>query len=243
MSRLLLFIIMLPNISLANRWDDLRFSNLKAGTNYSISIGSGFYVNEENIITNRHVVENCHNIAVRGAVKPTLVQLVLVDKELDLALLKSPNPSNRVPYLRNNHDAIKAGDILFSIGYPLETGETGEYIIKEAKVLATKEDHNKLTHIEFTDNVNNGNSGGPLLDKNSNLVGVVTAKLTYTYNDPSIPSKEVALAIGVEGLITFLKKAGVTYASSSTYDIFTNYHVDRLTKDYVVNIHCVHNVN
>jgi len=235
--------MILPNIVLADAWDDLRFNNLPLGKTYPIGIGSGFYINDEHIITNRHVVENCKNIAIRGAVKPTLAQLILVDKELDLAVLKSPIPPNRTPYLRNNHDAIKAGDILFSIGYPLESGEIGEYIIKEATVLATKEDSNNLTHIEFTDNVDHGNSGGPLLDKNSNLVGVVTAKLTYKYNDPSIPPKEVALAISVEGLIEFLKKANITYASSSTYDIFTNYHVDRLTKDYVVNIHCVQSAN
>ena len=82
-----------------------------------------------------------------------------------------------------------------------------------------------------------------MLDKNSNLVGVVTAKLTYKYNDPSIPEKNVAIAISVEGLIEFLKKAGILYSSSSTYDIFTNYHVDRLAKDYVVNIHCIQNAD
>ncbi len=244
MSRSLLFIIILPCISLADHWDDVRFEGLIPGKHYPINIGSGFYVNQENIITNKHVVENCKNIAVRGAVDPTLVELLLVDKELDLAVLKSPHPPNRTPYLRNNYDEIKVADILFSIGYPLQRGETGEYIIREAEVLATKKDKKtSFTHIEFTDNVNHGNSGGPLLDKNSNLVGVVTAKLTYKYNDPSIPEKNVAIAISVEGLIEFLKKAGILYSSSSTYDIFTNYHVDRLAKDYVVNIHCIQNAD
>ena len=59
-----------------------------------------------------------------------------------------------------------------------QQGETGNYIILEAKVLNTRKDSDTgFSHIEFTDNVNHGNSGGPLLDKNSNLVGVVTAKL------------------------------------------------------------------
>jgi len=113
--------------------------------------------------------------------------------------------------------------------------------LRQKHLIQDKDTDTGFTHIEFTDNVNHGNSGGPLLDKNSNLVGVVTAKLVYKYSDPNIPPKNVALAIGVEGLINFLKRSNVPYASSSSYDIFTNYHVDRLTKDYVVNIHCIQN--
>lgn len=241
--RLLLFIIFLipSGFAIANEWDDVRFYNLQPGKKYQISMGSGFFVNRDTVVTNKHVVERCKNIAIRGAVKPTLAKLILVDKEMDIAVLHSPNSSKKVPYLRNNHDEVKVGDILFSVGYPLERGESGEFIVKQAKVLKTKTDiKSGYEDIEFTDNVNHGNSGGPLLDKNSNLVGIVTAKLTYKYDDPNIPPKHVALAIGVEGLIEFLKKNDIYYASSSSYDIFTNYHVDKIAKDYVVNIHCVH---
>lgn len=242
MLKYVIFFIVISTVAHASDWDDIRFQNLEPGKTYPIIIGSGFFVNQDNIVTNKHVVENCLNIAVRGAVKPTLVKLLLVNDKLDLAVLQSPLAPMRVPYLRNNHSEINIGDTLFSIGYPLERGESGNYIILEAKVLNTRKDTDTgFTHIEFTDNVNHGNSGGPLLDKNSNLVGVVTAKLTYKYSDPNIPPKNVALAIGVEGLIDFLKKSNVLYASSSSYDIFTNYHVDRLTKDYVVNIHCIQN--
>lgn len=241
--RWLLFIISTIHAcySLANDWDNIRFYNLQPGKEYQISMGSGFFVNKDTIVTNKHVVEKCKNIAIRGAVEPTLAKLIFIDKEMDIAVLRSPKASKKVPYLRNNHDEVKVGDILFSIGYPLERGESGEFIVKQAEVLRTKTDiKSGYEDIEFTDNVNHGNSGGPLLDKNSNLVGIVTAKLTYKYDNPNIPPKHVALAIGVEGLIEFLKKNDIYYASSSTYDIFTNYHVDKIAKDYVVNIHCVH---
>lgn len=242
MYKKLLFIILLLSEAVANDWDALRFKGLKPGVPYGVSIGSGFFVNSDMIVTNRHVVENCINIAVRGAVKPTLVTLHLVDKELDLALLKSPLSPDNVPYLRNNSEKIAIGDILFSIGYPLEKGDIGEYVIKQANVISTNVTKSGFSEIEFTDTVNHGNSGGPLIDKNSNLVGVVTAKLVYKYpEDSGIPDKVVSMAIGVDGLIEFLKRAGVHYASNSTYDIFTNYSIDRLVKRYVVNIHCIQN--
>ena len=115
-------------------------------------------------------MEQCKNIAIRDVVKPTLTRLILVDKEMDIAVLHSLNLSKKVSYPRNNHDEVKVGDILFSVGYPLEWGESGEFIVKQAKVLKTKTDvKSGYEDIEFTDNVNHGNSSGPLLDKTLTL--------------------------------------------------------------------------
>lgn len=241
MKRALLSLILISNYCAASSWDDIRFKGLEPGHTYSIDIGTGFFVNSEMIVTNKHVVSDCANIAVRGATQPQLVVLYAKDNQLDLALLKANIPSKNVPYIRNNYTEVKKDDMLFSIGYPLEKGESGEYVIKEAKVIdVTKYDDTKFTKIEFTDSVEHGNSGGPLLDKNSNLVGVVTAKITYYIpGQTAIPKRTVAMAIGVDGLQEFLKRNNIPYASSSTYDIFTNYHVDKLTRDYVVNIHCI----
>jgi len=222
-------------------WDEVRFSRLKGGMEYEISSGTGFYVNDENIITNRHVVKNCKNIAIRGAVAPQLATLILVDENLDLALLKAKSPPVRVPYLRINYDVISAGDILFTVGYPLDRSKTGEYLIKEAQVITIKDhtDKTNFTNIQFTDTVNHGNSGGPLLDRSSNIVGVVTAKLTrYSADDPD-NKESFGFAIGLDGLFDFLKRNNITYSSNATYDIFTNYNVDKAAQDYVVNIHCV----
>ncbi|MES2215285.1 MAG: serine protease [Pseudomonadota bacterium] len=234
--------ICIYNAEASSLWDEVRFDKLQSNVTYTISSGTGFYVNRENIVTNRHVVEKCLNIAVRGAVEPQLATLILVDTELDLALLKVNTPSKRVPYLRINYDKISPNDILFTVGYPLDHGKTGDYVVREAKVLhvSDRTDNTKFTNIQFTDIIDHGNSGGPLLDKNSNIVGVVTSKLTtYDPNDPEHTKASMGMAIGVDGLIDFLKRNHVFYASNATYDIFTNYKVERLAKDYVVNIHCV----
>lgn len=223
------------------KWDEVRFHGLPNNATYDINIGTGFYINEDTIVTNAHVVSDCLNIAIRGAVPSERVKLYLLEPELDIALLRSSPANVKVPYIRTNYDAIKEGDMLFSIGYPLEHGKRGEYIIKEAQVIKVYQDpKNKFSKIEFTDNVDHGNSGGPLLDKNSNLVGVVTAKHRYyDPNNPKITIKSVAAAISVEALQKFLKHHSITFASNYSYEIFTHFAVDNLTKHYVVNIHCV----
>jgi len=239
-----LLALFIPSITFADaksNWDNIRFAGLPEGKSYNISMGSGFFVNRNYIVTNRHVVTDCKNIAIRGAVAPTLVKLVKLDTDLDLALLYSESQPEKIPYLRINYDQISKNDILFTVGYPMEHGETGEYIIKQAQVIdVTKNPNNGLSSISFTDVVNHGNSGGPILDKNSNISGVVTAKITY-YEDQArtIPSKSIGIAIGLDGLIDFLRTNHIFFAANSTYDVFTNYNPDSIVRDYVVNIHCI----
>ncbi len=237
------WVILLPYTAFSDdkAWDEIRFAGLAAGKTYNISIGSGFFVNKNQIVTNRHVVTNCKNIAVRGAVKPTKVEIVVIDPELDLALLSSVSEPERVPYLRINYDQIIKNDTLFTVGYPLQYGEIGEFLIREAQVLdVTRNPNHGFSSISFTDVVDHGNSGGPLLDKNSNIVGVVTAKIDY-YDNPNtkVVSRTIGVAIGLDGLIDFLRRNNSSFAANSTYDVFTNYNPTDIVKNYVVNIHCV----
>lgn len=225
-------------------WDNIRFQGLPAGKKYNISMGSGFFINSNNIVTNRHVVTNCKNIAIRGAVKPTKATLVIVDPNLDLALLYSAESPVKVPYLRINYDQIAKNDILFTVGYPLKYSEIGEFLIREAQVLDVKESPNHgFTSINFTDVVDHGNSGGPLIDKNSNIVGVVTAEISFFKDEAETQlDHTIGVAIGLDGLIDFLNRNNAPFASNSSYDIFTNYNPEKIVRDYVVNIHCVSDI-
>lgn len=235
--------LFLPAISNADRiWNKMRFDGIVGpGERYNISMGSGFFVNNNYIVTNRHVVERCRNIAIRGSVKPTRAKLILVDPKLDLAILHSPIPPKMVPYLRINYNQIRKDDIVFTAGFPLDNAKTGTMIVKSSKVLdsSTNPAHGFST-LKFEDVIDHGNSGGPILDKNSNIVGVVTAEVRY-YRDGNMkdPTHSIGIAIGLDGLINFLKVNNIRFASNTSYDIFTNYNPGKIVKDYIVNIHCV----
>lgn len=223
-----------------NAWDNIRFKNIPHNSQYQLSMGSGFFVNNNHVVTNRHVVEKCKNIAIRGAVKPTKAKLILVDPELDLALLYSPRGPKKVPYLRINYDQIGKNDKLFTAGFPLDNAKTGTLIIRQSKVreVISNPKHGFST-LKFDDVIDHGNSGGPILDKNSNIVGVVTAEIRYYDSSSGKPSHTIGIAIGLDGLINFLKKNNKHFASNTSYDIFTNYNPRKIVEDYIVNIHCV----
>lgn len=227
-------------------WDEVRFSGLPRGQSYQIEMGSGFFINRDTIITNKHVLADgkCRNVAVRGAVEPQLAEIILIDKNLDLALLKTKSFPRRVPYLRANYKHVSIGDILFSVGYPLDNSISGQYVIKQEEVINVTNSsppgsQNSFVDVEFTDNIDHGNSGGPLLDKNAHIVGVVTAKITsYDPEDPENTKTSVGMAIGIDGVMNFLHKNNIPYGVNYSYDIFTS-NVDKEVRDYMVNIHCV----
>lgn len=231
--------------SASDHWDEVRFHGLPRGTSYQIEMGSGFFINRDTIITNKHVLGDgkCRNVAVRGAVEPQLAEIILIDKNLDLALLKTKTFPRRVPYLRVNYSHIIPGDLLFSVGYPLDNSISGEYVIKKEEVInvtkTSPDNPNSFIDIEFTDNIDHGNSGGPLMDKNAHIVGVVTAKITsYDPEDPENTKTSVGMAIGIDGVMDFLRRNNIPYGVNYSYDIFTN-NVDKEVRDYIVNIHCV----
>lgn len=204
-------------------------------------MGSGFFVNNHNIVTNRHVVEKCKNIAIRGSVPPTKAKLILTDPNLDLALLYSPTPPKKIPYLRINYEQISKNDIVFTAGYPLDNAKSGNLIVKSSKIInSSRNPKHGFSTLKFEDVIDHGNSGGPILDKNSNIVGIVTAEIRYYSNqNKQNPDHTIGVAIGLDGLINFLRKNNKPFAANTSYDIFTNYSPQKIIKDYIVNIHCV----
>ena len=204
-------------------------------------MGSGFFVNNQQIVTNHHVVQNCRNIAVRGAIKPSLVNLQYYNEQHDIAVLKVQelgNSPNRIASLRQNTNTIETNDVIFSIGYPLEHGKTGLYLINKANITSI-ENQDGANSFQFTDTVDHGNSGGPLIDKSSNVIGVVTSRVTYS--DQNNNQKSYGSAISIEWVMNFLRQNNVLYGVNYTYkDLIGIPMPTQAANDYVVNIHCIH---
>ncbi len=147
------------------------------------SLGSGFIIDASGyIVTNNHVIEGADEITVifQGADQQELkAELIGTDKETDLALLKV-NAGRSLPALKwGDSDGIKVGDWVVAIGNPFGLGGT----VTAGIISARARDIGAGRFDDFlqTDaSINRGNSGGPLVNLNGDVVGINSAIFSQT---------------------------------------------------------------
>ena len=137
--------------------------------------------NEGHLITNAHVVKDCLDIRVgMGQGNFEAGKLVAKDPTNDLALLKVDAKPARVGALRFG---ARQGENVEAFGYPLSQvlATSGNFTTGIVTALAGIGDDSRFYQISAP--VQPGNSGGPLLDENGNLIGVVSSKLNFLERD------------------------------------------------------------
>ena len=140
--------------------------------------GSGFVISADGlIVTNAHVVDGATQIAVKigTGTDAQPAQLVGADASHDLALLKVDTGGRTLPALRlGDSSKLGVGDATYAIGNPYgldHTLTTGIVSALNREIQAP--DGSTITGAIQTDAaLNPGNSGGPLLDGEGNVVGV-----------------------------------------------------------------------
>jgi len=137
-------------------------------------IGSGVIVSADGtILTNNHVVEGADKIIVQTNNDKTFeAKVVGTDKPSDLAVLKID--AENLPFLTlGNSDTVRVGDIVLAIGNPLGIGQTVTAGIISAKGRRTGLSDGSFEDFLQTDApINRGNSGGALVNLNSELIGI-----------------------------------------------------------------------
>jgi uncharacterized protein len=209
----------------------------------TISSGTGFFVSKYgDIVTNAHVVEGCDTVTIRGAIPASEAKVLASDTTIDLALLRSQVIPPRIAFFRGYGSKIGKDDEVLLIGYPEESGITGEYQITPSVILGTHGPLGNRQWLQFQDAARHGNSGGPLLDASGNVVGVITGKSTLTRTNPETGQEEIIqqsdVAINLDYLQGFLKANHVGYAMLTSAQDSGLTAIESAARDYVVNIHC-----
>jgi Do/DeqQ family serine protease len=136
-------------------------------------LGSGVIVSEGHVLTNHHVVDGAEEIRVDLIDGRTFrAKLVGSDAPSDLALLKVDAPGLPVLPLGNS-DNVRVGDVVLAVGNPLGIGQTVTMGIISAKGRSTGLSDGTFEDFLQTDApINQGNSGGALVNTNAELIGI-----------------------------------------------------------------------
>jgi serine protease Do len=137
-------------------------------------LGSGVIVSADGyILTNHHVIDGAEQIKIDLNDNRTLnARIVGTDPPSDLALLKID--ATNLPVLAlGNSDNARVGDVVLAIGNPLGVGQTVTMGIISAKGRQTGLSSGSFEDFLQTDApINQGNSGGALVNTNSELIGI-----------------------------------------------------------------------
>ncbi|NQY62346.1 MAG: trypsin-like peptidase domain-containing protein [Alteromonadaceae bacterium] len=141
------------------------------------SIGSGFQINKDGLIaTNYHVISGFASHPAKYTIEfldhqgnKGVLELKSVDVINDLALVKR-STEHDMPYFSIATDAPQKGEEIFSLGNP---HDLGMIVVPGTYNGLKKESFNQRIH--FTGSVNPGMSGGPVVNSETNVVGVNVA--------------------------------------------------------------------
>lgn len=203
-----------------------------------VSSGSGFYVTAEGyLVTNHHVVDRCTRLA-RGDGTP--LELVAVDEQNDLALLKGP-PVADAAKLRIAPDAMQ-GEAVLTYGYPLQGVLSSSGQLGAGMVSALAGLRDRPGHLQIDVPVQPGNSGGPLLDRRGLVIGVVVAKLNalrIAQMTGDIP-QNINFAVKLEPLKALLDANQVRYTGGSAHAATVdNEDIARQARSFTTPVFCM----
>jgi 2-alkenal reductase len=177
----------------SDEWDDLLdrdmlrrfFRRMPRGVpqapERSGGVGSGIIIDKEgHILTNNHVVKDADRIKVELADRkePFEAKVVGTDPNSDLAVIKLVDAPSNLPTVRlGDSDAMRAGNIVIAIGSPpgdFKNTVTVGGVSATGRTLDTGKNYQMEEMIQTDAAINQGNSGGPLVNLAGEVIGINT---------------------------------------------------------------------
>lgn len=182
-------------------------------------IGSGFIINEDgNVLTNYHVIELA--LTTNGGTNKVTVSMsdgqeveadiVNYDKDRDIAMLKLAE-GTKVPGVAElgDSDALYVGQEVIAIGTPLGTnfaqtctkgivsGVNRSLDESTDGSAVQSESESSYEYIQTDTAINSGNSGGPLINSEGQVIGINTAKLSNSTSSSNASIEGMGFAIPI----------------------------------------------
>ena len=156
-----------------------------------LSRGSGFFIDVDRVVTNRHVIDGAYRAEVHlnsGNIYQ-VKNVIAVDAEGDLALLKVEAPPNLVRPLSLDRTSPQEGESVVVIGNPF--GLEGS--VTNGIVSAVRDIPGFGRIIQITAPISPGSSGSPVVNMQGQVIGVATLQITGGQSvNFAIPSERIA---------------------------------------------------
>ena len=165
----------------------------------SASVGTGVILTEDGyILTNAHVIsggKSCWIALDSGATCDA--KLVGYDEEEDLAVLKAETDGALPAAEIGNSDQCRVGDTVYAIGNPLGVELRGTFTdgIISAINREVELEGKTMTLIQTNAALNNGNSGGPLINAYGQVIGINTLKMSGTGSESEATVEGLGFAL------------------------------------------------
>lgn len=152
--------------------------------------GSGFALNSDGyIITNYHVVKNSSSILVKGINgnynKKYKAEVIIKDEKNDLAIIKISDvnfTTTGIPPYTFSSKTADVGSKCYTLGYPMISILGDEIKFTEGSISSKTGFQGDVSSYQISVPLQPGNSGGPLISSEGEIIGVVNAKIIGAEN-------------------------------------------------------------
>ncbi len=193
--------------------------------------GTGFFVSRTgHIITNHHVIEDCEAVKVSFKGDEVRARVLATDKFNDLAILKT-NLTPRHVYSVSNEDVQLLEDVVIA-GYPLGKRISASIKTSKGSVTSLAGYGDNYSQFQTDAALNQGNSGGPIMDQKGNVVGVAVAAYGKKEGVESFN-----FGIKASTLKTFARSNNLTFLPPNNRDL-SNRDLGKLITNATLYIEC-----
>ncbi|HUZ62419.1 MAG TPA: S1C family serine protease [Acetobacteraceae bacterium] len=201
-----------------------------------LATGTGFYINHQGyLMTNNHVVYGCAMVAIaRKGSSPLPLKVIGQDSTDDLAILQEPAVTTPAVVFRAPAQRLRVGARAVALGFPLRD-VLGSLIVTQGIVSSLMGTEGDSSEFQMQTPIQSGNSGGPVLDRHGQVIGISVASL-----NPKVAQTVENANFAVQATVAkrFADSLGIQVSSGSSTRTMSTADIVEMNRDRVVPLNC-----